>query len=697
VSSSKARKHEAIEEKINGRHHDTSRIGMDSLGREQVLSAYWNAVAARLIDQKILVLLKQGKCFFHIGGSGHEVAQTATALAMRPGEDWAYPYYRDLAFSLQFGYTVEEIMLEALHRKGGPSSNGFAMPFHYGRKKSRIIAQSSPTGTQFLGAVGTAMGAKKDGSDEVVYVSSGEGATSEGEFHEAVNWAARGKFPVIFLVQNNKFAISVPVSEQVAGESVYGMVEGYKGLHRYRVDGCDFAEMYNAASEAVAIARRGDGPSLIEADTVRLLPHSSSDDQRKYRDPKELEEDRKNDPIPRFEQLLIDRKLASGDELDNMRNEIRARIDRAADSAEAEPMADPTDLERHVYSSRVVIPVKGFTEPEHTGTRIVMVDAINHALAEEMEHNTGMVIYGEDVGGKKGGVFTATKGLTARFGNERVFNSPLAEASIIGTALGLSVRGNVKPVVEIQFGDYIWPGFMQIRDEVSMLRFRSDNEWSCPMVIRVAVGGYIHGGLYHSQSIDGFFAHIPGVRIVFPSNAADAKGLLKTACRSDDPVLFLEHKGLYRQGFAATPEPDDKFLLPFGLAKVKRPGDDVTIITWGILVQRSLDAAKKIERSNGASCEVIDIRTLNPLDTETILSSVRKTGKVLIVHEDTLTGGFGAEIASIIAAEAFEHLDAPIRRVAAKDAPVPYGPSLENAMLPQEADIASALESLVRY
>ncbi len=697
MSSSKGRKHEAIEEKINGRHHERSGIGIDALGREQILSAYWNAVAARLIDQKILVLLKQGKCFFHIGGSGHEIAQTATALAMRPGEDWAYPYYRDLAFSLQFGYTIEEIMLEALHRKGGPSSNGFAMPFHYGRKKSRIVAQSSPTGTQFLGAVGTAMGAKKEKTGEVVYVSSGEGATSEGEFHEAVNWAARGKFPVIFLVQNNKYAISVPVADQVAGASVFGMVEGYKGLHRYRVDGCDFAEMYNAASEAVAIARRGDGPSLIEADTVRLLPHSSSDDQRKYRDAKDLEEDRKNDPIPRFEQLLVERKLATAEELEHMRNEIRARIDRAADSAEAEPMPDPADLERHVYSSQVVVPVEGFSEPEHTGPRIVMVDAINHALAEEMEYNKGMVIYGEDVGGRKGGVFTATKGLTARFGMDRVFNSPLAEASIVGTALGLAVRGNVKPVVEIQFGDYIWPGFMQIRDEVSMLRFRSDNEWACPMVIRVAVGGYIHGGLYHSQSIDGFFAHMPGIRIVFPSNAADAKGLLKTACRSDDPVLFLEHKGLYRQGFAATPEPDDNYLLPFGLAKVKRPGDDVTVITWGILVQRSLDAAKKIESAHGATCEVIDIRTLNPLDTTTILASVRKTGKVLIVHEDTLTGGFGAEIASIIAAEAFEHLDAPIRRVAAKDTPVPYGPNLENAMLPQEADIVSALESLVRY
>ncbi|MER3522946.1 MAG: tungsten formylmethanofuran dehydrogenase [Ignavibacteria bacterium] len=673
------------------------RNALAQLTAEQLVQAYKNCVTARLIDQKILVLLKQGKVFFHIGGSGHEVAQTATALAMKPGYDWAYPYYRDLAFSLQFGYTIEEIMLEALHRKGGPSSNGYAMPFHYGHKKQRIVAQSSPTGTQFLQAVGTAMGAVKDGKDEVVYVSSGEGATSEGEFHEAVNWASRGRFPVIFLIQNNKFAISVPVKDQLAGESVYGMTKGYEGLHRYRVDGCDFRAMYEVVAEAVALARAGKGPALIEADTVRLLPHSSSDDQRKYRTEEELEEDRKKDPIPRFEKLLIELGVASEADFPRIKHEIQEHIDRAAEWAEEQPLPLVEELEKYVYSPRIVVPREGFVEPEHKGPNVVMVDAINHALAEEMAYNPKMVIYGEDVAGNKGGVFTATKGLTAKFGEDRVFNSPLAEASIVGTAFGLAVRGDYKPVVEIQFGDYIWPAFMQIRDEVAMLRFRSYNQWSCPMVIRVAVGGYIHGGLYHSQSIDGFFTHIPGIHVVFPSNAADAKGLLKTACREDNPVLFCEHKGLYRQGFASSPEPDENFLLPFGVAKVKKAGDDLTIITWGMLVQRSLDAARKIEQRYGMSIEVIDLRTLIPLDKETVLNSVRKTGKVLIVHEDTLTGGFGAEISAIIATEAFERLDAPILRVAAKDTPVPYGPELENAMLPQEADIIAALEKLVQY
>jgi 2-oxoisovalerate dehydrogenase E1 component len=667
------------------------------LSQTQLIAAYKNVLAARLIDAKILVLLKQGKVFFHIGVSGHEVAQTAAGMALQPGVDWAYPYYRDLAFALQLGYSIEEILLEALHRKGGPSSNGFSMPFHYGHAAHRIVSQSSPTGTQYLQALGTAMGAVREGRREVVYVSSGEGATSEGEFHEAVNWAARGRFPVIFFIQNNKFAISVPVAEQLAGKSVYRMVEGYEGLHRYDVDGCDFRATYEAAADAVARARDGAGPSVIEAHTVRLLPHSSSDDQKKYRDPDELAEDLKRDPLPRLEQLLAEEGAMQQEDFAQVKAEIRQRIDLIAEQVEQQEVPDAHEVTRFVYAPVPVVTEETGAENPAPGPRVVMVDAINHALAEELERNPGMLVYGEDVGGNKGGVFTATKGLAAKFGEDRVFNSPLAEASIIGTAFGLAVRGGFKPVVEIQFGDYIWPAFMQLRDEVAMLRYRSYNRWTCPMVIRVAVGGYIHGGLYHSQSIDGFFTHVPGIRVVYPSNAADAKGLLKTACREQDPVIFCEHKGLYRQGFASSPEPGGEYLIPFGKAGIKKEGEDATVITWGMLVQRSLDAANKLEDKYGVTIEVIDLRTLNPLDRETVLTSVRKTGKVLIAHEDTLTGGFGAEIAAIIAAEAFEWLDAPVLRVAAKDAPVPYAPTLENAMLPQEADVLVALEKLMKY
>ncbi len=666
-----------------------------SLPAAVLIDAYRTMLSARRTDDKIQLLLRQGKVFFHIGGSGHEAIQTAIASVLKKEHDWAYPYYRDLAFSLGFGYTVEEIFLEALHRAKGPSSGGFAMPFHYGHRKYRIIAQSSPTGTQYLQAVGTALGAVREGTDEVVYVSSGEGATSEGEFHEALNWAARERLPVIFLIQDNKYAISVTRKEQTAARTVHDLVSGYEGLHRFEVDGCDFIASRRIAGEAVARARKGEGPSLILAQTVRLLAHSSSDDQRKYRAQEDLARDREQDPLPKMERLLQSENILSAGELTKIQQEVVERIDKAAEAAEQEGQRDPSALLDHVYSSHQADPKEGFSEEAPSGSRIVMVDAINHALFEEMDRNPRMLIYGEDVAGDKGGVFTATKGLTNKFGRERVFNSPLAEASIIGTAFGLAVRG-FKPVVEIQFGDYIWPGFMQLRDEVAMLRFRSNNEWSCPMVVRVAVGGYIHGGLYHSQSIDGFFTHIPGLRVVMPSNAADAKALLKTACRSDDPVIYCEHKGIYRASFAAAPEPGPDYCLPFGLAKTVREGSDISVITWGMMVQRSLEAAREMEEK-GTSIEVIDLRTLNPLDTEAILKSVRKTGKALIVHEDTLTGGFGAEIAAIIAQEAFDRLDAPVRRVAAKDCPVPYGPTLENAMLPQTADIVAAAEALASF
>jgi 2-oxoisovalerate dehydrogenase E1 component len=652
-------------------------------------------LTARKTDEKILVMLKQGKAFFHIGGSGHEAAQVGAAMALKPGYDWAYPYYRNLAFALGFGYRVEDVFLDALNRSKGPDSGGFAMPFHYGHKELRIVAQSSPTGTQYLQAVGTALGAVRGGVDEVVYVSSGEGATSEGEFHEAVNWAAREKLPVIFHIEDNRYAISVSKREQTAGESVYRLVSGYEGLNRYEVDGCDFVAAYSTAATAVEKARNGEGPSLILAHTVRLLPHSSSDDQRKYRSEEELAEDRERDPLPRFEKYLLEHGVMMEEEVKKLKEEIIERIDRAAQAAEDEAQPDPADLLKYVYSPSVIVPKEEFAEPEQKGQKIVMVDAINHAMAEEMERNPKMLIYGEDVAGEKGGVFTATKGLTKRFGWDRVFNSPLAEASIVGTAFGLAVRG-FKPCVEIQFGDYIWPAFMQLRDEVAMLRFRSNNHWSCPMVVRTAVGGYIHGGLYHSQSIESIFAHVPGLRVVMPSNAADAKGLLKTACRCDDPVIFCEHKGLYRASFAAVPEPDAEHCLPFGIAKTVRAGNDISIITWGMMVHRSLEAAQAMEEE-GVSVEIVDLRTLNPLDTQAILKSAQKTGKVLVVHEDTLTGGFGAEVVAIIANEAFTRLDAPIKRVAAKDSPIPYAPTLENAMLPQTSDILRALQELATY
>ncbi len=668
---------------------------IESLNKASLVNLYRNMITSRLMDEKMLIMLKQGKSFFHMGAGGHEAVQTAAAYTMKPGYDYAYPYYRDLSFVLQYGVSLVEIFLNFLARADDPSSGGRQMSNHYGHKKLRIVSQSSSTGTQYLQAVGTALGAIKEGRDEVVYVSSGEGTTSQGDFHEAINWASREKLPVIFMIENNKYAISVPVNEQMAGSSIYKLTAGYEGLNRYKVDGTDFFESYKVLQKAIADARVGRGPALIEADTIRLFPHSSSDSQKKYRSQKELDEDKQKDPIPRFEVTLLENVLVSRDELDQIKKDCKAQVDAAADEAEQFSQPDPGKLLNFLYapeddnSGKIVD-----TNPEN-GEKVVMVDAINHALKEEMARDDSIYIFGQDVADGKGGVFTATSGISTQFGRERCFNAPLAESSIVGVSIGLAVRG-LKPVVEIQFGDYIWTAMMQIRNELSTMRWRSNNSWTAPVIIRVPVGGYIHGGLCHSQNIEGFFSHIPGIKIAYPSNAADAKGLLKWAIRGSDPVLFLEHKGLYRQSYAAAPEPDKDYLLPFGKANIKKEGNDLTVITWGALVQKSIEAAMQLDKE-GINVEIIDIRTINPLDTETIINSVKKTGKVLVTHEDTRFHGFGAEIASHIAEFAFEHMDAPIKRLAGKDVHIPFNAILEKEALPQTNQIVEALKELAAY
>ncbi|MCX8010296.1 MAG: thiamine pyrophosphate-dependent enzyme, partial [Ignavibacteria bacterium] len=520
-----------------------------------------------------------------------------------------------------------------------------------------------------------------------------EGATSQGEFHEAVNWASREKLPVIFLIENNRYAISVPVENQTAGEggSIAEMTKGYSNLLRIKVDGTDYFESYSASKTAVDYARTRKGPALIEANVIRLLPHSSSDDQRKYRKEEDLNKEREQDPIKKLINHLLQNNLSTEAEIEEIQKQVQAEIDEESSKAEKFPDPTPETATLHIFNEEP-LDIE-FEKKGNEGLPIVMVDAINHALREEMERHPNMLIFGEDVADGKGGVFSATKGLSTRFGSGRVFNSPLAEASIVGVAIGLALR-NFKPVVEIQFADYIWPAMQQIRDELATYRYRSNNNWPAPVVIRVATGGYIHGGLYHSQNIEGFFAHCPGLYIAYPSNSADAKGLLKTAIHLEDPVLFLEHKGLYRQSYAVTPEPDLDYMIPFGKASIKQKGNDLTIVTWGMMVNESIQAAKEF---SDYSIEIIDIRTIIPLDTETILNSVKKTGKVLIVHEDTLTAGFGAEISARIADLAFEYLDGPIKRVAAKDSHIPYHPNLENYVLPTKEKIKSAIKDLLKY
>jgi 2-oxoisovalerate dehydrogenase E1 component len=665
--------------------------------KNRLFEYYRTMFTARKLDDKMLILLRQGKGYFHIGSSGHEAAQLGAASCFNPGQDWAFPYYREAAFTLEWGMTSREHLLSFLAKADDPSSGGRQMPQHYGHRDLRLPSQSSPTGTQFLQAVGVALAIQKEQKQEVVYVGSGEGATSQGDFHESLNWAGREKLPMIFHVQDNGYAISTPISEQTAGGSVYQISAGYDSLARVELNGTDFFEVHQAFKTAVNRARQGGGPTLLVSYVPRLLPHSSSDDQRKYRQKEELEADRQRDPLLVFRQTLIDQGIATDQEFEVIHVDIKKQIDEDAVWAELQKLPARDSARRHIYDENPEKHDETYSAPASTGEEVFLVDAINHALREELAINERMVVYGQDVAGEKGGVFTATRNLTRDFGRDRVFNSPLAESSIIGTSIGLALAG-WKPVVEIQFGDYIWTAMMQLRNELACMRYRSNNQWIAPVVVRVAVGGYIHGGAYHSQSIDGTFAHIPGLRIAYPSNAGDAKGLLKAACRLNDPVIFLEHKGLYRQRYAAAAEPDEQYLLEFGKANIVQEGEDATIITWGAMVRKSQEAVRIVSERLGKTVEIIDLRTLNPLDMEAVQTSIMKTNRVLVVHEDLLTGGFGADIAANISENLFDSLDAPVRRVAAHDCPaIPYETGLEGEILPQIAWIEESLTGLLEY
>lgn len=661
----------------------------------QLIEAYKYILTARLLDDRNEMMIKQGKAYFLISGSGHEAVQVAVAMAMKPGKDWFFTYYRDTALGLAAGLTVEDFLRHIMAKQTDSFTGGRQMNLHIGSKKLRMPTASSPTGSQYLQAVGAALSCRYRNVDEIVYVSGGEGSTSEGEFFEAVNWAAREKLPVLFVIQNNSLAISVPVENQVAGGSIYKALAGFEGLNRFHIDGTDFLVSYGTAKEAVRLARSGKGPSLIYADVVRLRSHSISDSQEKYRSKESLEKDRQRDPLLKMENFLIQHNILNADEIKEIRDEIFNKIAELSEEIFKEPNPDPKTVEYYIYCPKEEQTPIEYEKAEKFGDPVVMVDAINHALHEEMENNPDMIIYGEDIADNKGGVFTATKGLSTKFGNKRVFNSPLAEASIVGTAIGLALTG-LKPVVEIQFADYIFPAMLQIRAELAMYRYRSNNSFSCPVTIRVPCGGYIGGGHYHSQCIEAVFAKSHGIYIAFPSNAADAKGLLKTACRLNDPVLFLEHKFLYRQAYAKSPEPDRNYYLPFGKAAVKVEGDDISIITYGAMVEKSIRAAKEMKKL-GVNVEVIDIRTIVPLDTETILNSVKKTGKVIVAYEDSKFHGFGAEIAAQIAEFAFEYLDAPIKRIGALNVHIPFHPVLEKAVLPQDDWILNACKELAKY
>ena len=653
---------------------------------EKMLRCYY-------VEERAKVLVKQGKLTFYSSTRGHEQVQVGVPMLMRPGHDWFYTYYREKSVAVTLGMPYKDIFLGLLSRQGDPNSQGVNMPEQWSSRELRLVAQSACTGTQYLQAVGAARALRYDGSDAIVYVSSGEGATSEGEFFESLNWAAREKLPVLFVVQNNGYAISVPQKYQTAS-GIQRIAEGF-GLPAFNLDGTStFDAIYQIVPGLIQDMRDGMGPALLEFNVVRLDNHSSSDDQRKYRDHDEIAEVATRDPVRLAEWSVLDAGVMSESEIVDLRASIKADVDQAAREAESHPHPAQFDLTQHVFSED--LPVRAESEPRFVSPKVSMVQAINSGLREEMRRNPRIVMWGEDIQDPKGGVFGATKGLSEEFGEARCMNSALAEASILGVAGGMGTAGYM-PIVEIQFADYIWPAFMQMRDEIAPMRWRSAGEWDCPMVCRVAVGGYIKGGPWHSANIEAFFANIPGWYVVYPSCAQDAKGLIKTSARMKDPVLFLEHKGLYRAMPARSPEPDQNYLIPFGKARTRRSGTDLTVVTWGYTVHLAETAAIALAEQGAGAVEVIDLRTIVPWDKQAVFESVRRTHRVLVVHEDSLTMGFGAEIAAEIAEHCFDHLDAPVARVGAQDCFVPAAVTLEREVLPSERSVRLAMERLLRY
>ena len=726
------------------RQQKSATAGANEWTSEEWIDVYRLMYLSRRLDDREIVLKQQQKIFFQISGAGHEAMLVAAGKALRPGYDWFYPYYRDRALCLALGVTAEEMLLQSVGAADDPASGGRQMPSHWGNQRLNIVSQSSSVSTQMLQAVGCAeagryyanhpQAAERSADDyrafrnvifhddEVVYASLGEGSTSQGEFWEALSTASLEKLPVLFVVEDNGYAISTPVEFNTPGGNISALVANFPNFYFAEVDGTDAAESYTAFTEAVAHCRARKGPAFIHGHVTRPYSHSLSDNDKLYRSKAELEADSLRDPLPKLQMRLLRDGILDAEGITRLEKSVDEEVQAATDRVLRAPLPTPESVYRYVYSPNADPTSAAFAteprapqaadgaEPEKAAPERTMADLINACLKDEMRRDPRVVIFGEDVADcsreenlktgavkGKGGVFKLTSGLQCDYGSDRVFNSPLAEANIVGRAVGMATR-SMKPVAEIQFFDYIWPAMHQLRNELPVMRWRSNNAFSSPAVIRVAIGGYLTGGaVYHSQCGESLFTHTPGMRVVFPSNALDANGLLRTAIRCDDPVMFLEHKRLYRETYGRGVYPGPDYMIPFGKAKTVREGQHLTLVTYGALVPRSLQAAQRASRELGVETEVIDLRTLSPYDWEAIAESVRKTSRVIVAHEDTLSWGFGAEIAARIADELFDELDAPVKRVAATDTFVAYQPQLEDVILPQPETIFRAIEGLAKF
>ena len=710
----------------------TSRLDatkLQGLERDSLIRLYRTMYLSRRLDDREIQLKRQNKIYFQISGAGHEAVTAAIGLLLRPRCDWIYAYYRDRALCLMLGVKPVEMLLQAVGAKDDPSSGGRQMPSHWGHPRLNIVNKSSCTGTQFVQSVGAAEAtfyyddrpkalaqAKKaplgeyvgHEPGEIVFVSAGDGATSEGEFFESLNVACAKKLPLLYLVEDNGYAISVPIEVQTAGSSISKLVRGFPDLHIAECDGTDPLESYAVSKTAVQYCRDRRGPALVHAHCTRPYSHSLSDDEKLYKTPDERESEAHRDPISKFSLLLVREGVLDQKEIEALEAEVDQEVRNAADEALAAEPAPIDSIRANIFSPDVDPTSPAFeSQPKFHGAPKTMVEMVAATLNDEMSRDERITVFGEDVADAsrevnlkqvkgKGGVFKATSGLQRKYGPDRVFNTPLAEASIVGRAIGMAQRG-LKPVAEIQFFDYIWPAMMQIRDELCVMRWRSNGAFKAPVVLRVAIGGYLTGGaIYHSQSGEAIFTHCPGLRVVMPSTALDVAGLLRTAIRSDDPVMFLEHKHLYRQPYNRSEYPGPDFTVPFGKARLVTEGSQVSIITYGALVHRAEVAAAQLGRE-GISVEIIDLRSLSPYDWDAIAATVRKTHRVIVAYEDMLSWGYGAEIAARIADELFDELDAPVKRVAAMDTFCAYQPKLEDVILPQTEHLTAAVKLLLAY